>query len=54
MEIKYLTCLIFLSGRCNHPCSICGVSTSRNMCLSLKNCLCCITQKTNGNAPINS
>jgi len=34
----------------NHPCSICGVSTSRNMCLSLKNCLCCITQKTNGNA----
>jgi hypothetical protein len=34
----------------NHPCSICGVSTSRNMCLSLKNCLCCITQKSNGNA----
>ena len=34
----------------NHPCSICGVSTSRNMCLSLKNCLCCITQKSNGNS----
>lgn len=27
----------------NHPCSICGVSTSRNMCLSLRDCLCCYT-----------
>lgn len=31
----------------NHPCSICGVSTSRNMCLSLRDCLCCINNKTN-------
>jgi hypothetical protein len=22
----------------NHPCSICGISTSRNMCLNLRNC----------------
>jgi len=29
----------------NHPCSICGVSTSRNLCLSLRDCLCCITSK---------
>ena len=27
----------------NHPCSICGVSTSRNLCLSLRDCLCCYT-----------
>jgi len=33
----------------NHPCSICGVSTSRNMCLSLRDCLCCTLQKSNGN-----
>ena len=31
----------------NHPCSICGVSTSRNMCLSLRDCLCCINHKNN-------
>jgi hypothetical protein len=31
----------------NHPCSICGVSTSRNMCLNLRDCLCCIKNKTN-------
>ena len=31
----------------NHPCSICGVSTSRNMCLSLRDCLCCINHKKN-------
>jgi hypothetical protein len=30
----------------NHPCSICGVSTSRNLCLSLRDCLCCTTGKT--------
>jgi len=29
----------------NHPCSICGVSTSRNLCLSLRDCLCCTTSK---------
>jgi hypothetical protein len=29
----------------NHPCSICGVSTSRNLCLSLRDCLCCTTGK---------
>jgi hypothetical protein len=29
----------------NHPCSICGVSTSRNLCLSLRDCLCCTTTK---------
>jgi len=29
----------------NHPCSICGVSTSRNLCLSLRDCLCCATGK---------
>jgi len=33
----------------NHPCSICGVSTSRNMCLSLRDCLCCMNHKTNSN-----
>jgi hypothetical protein len=33
----------------NHPCSICGVSTSRNMCLSLRDCLCCMNHKTNTN-----
>ena len=27
----------------NHPCSVCGVSTSRNLCLSLRDCLCCYT-----------
>jgi hypothetical protein len=32
----------------NHPCSICGVSTSRNMCLSLRDCLCCRSHKSNG------
>ena len=50
-EYRYTNNLITnLYYAINHPCSICGVSTSRNMCLSLKNCLCCITQKTNGNA----
>jgi hypothetical protein len=29
----------------NHPCSICGASTSRNMCLSLRNCFCCYNTK---------
>jgi hypothetical protein len=29
----------------NHPCSICGVSTSRNLCLSLRDCLCCTSSK---------
>jgi hypothetical protein len=29
----------------NHPCSVCGVSTSRNLCLSLRDCLCCTTGK---------
>jgi hypothetical protein len=33
----------------NHPCSICGVSTSRNMCLSLRDCVCCITKKSDEN-----
>jgi hypothetical protein len=37
----------------NHPCSICGVSTSRNMCLSLRDCLCCRYHKSNGNSPTN-
>ena len=37
----------------NHPCSICGVSTSRNMCLSLRDCLCCRSHKSNGNSPTN-
>jgi hypothetical protein len=37
----------------NHPCSICGVSTSRNMCLSLRDCFCCTHQKTIGNVPKN-
>jgi len=38
----------------NHPCSICGVSTSRNMCLSLRDCLCCTVHKSNGNTLTNS
>uniref|UniRef100_A0A6C0DE43 Uncharacterized protein n=1 Tax=viral metagenome TaxID=1070528 RepID=A0A6C0DE43_9ZZZZ len=38
----------------NHPCSICGVSTSRNMCLSLRDCLCCRSHNSNGNVLTNS
>jgi len=30
----------------NHPCSMCGVYTSRNLCLSFRDCICCVKPKT--------
>jgi hypothetical protein len=46
-EYRYTNNLITnLYYAINHPCSICGVSTSRNLCLSLRDCLCCTGGKT--------